>query len=220
MAIITPRPEIAKRWHGALSARLRRAPLERFLVSHGLPGAASGAAQDTDDIARAAIYVVTACLDDSEQLGLSSSQRWGIALATCVLCEAIASGIGEDSCWRIAALVSIARLLAPQSDLTDSARFAATVVRAYERQAFTIISVGDIERLQILLHGSPLGAPAWGATASEAVAGCLRLSECSLIESEIDEIAQPTEREDEQNERPRSWAPSKAATLRLVHSKS
>lgn len=208
MAIITPPPDISKRWHGALSARLRRAPLERFLASHGLSSAAPGAAQNSDNVARAAIQVVTTYLDASKQMRVfSSSQRWGIGTATCALCETIASGIGEDSHWRIAALVSIARLLAPQGDLTESASFAATVVRAYERRNLTIMPVGEIERLKIAVREYRLDAPPWLAVACEAVARYLRSVEWPLISA------------DKQNEgtRPFLTSSSKAVTLRLVH---
>jgi hypothetical protein len=209
MAIVTPPPEIAKRWDGALNARLRRAPLERFLESHALSCAAPGAAQDSDNIARAAIHVVTTYFDACTHLGLfSSSQRWAIAVATCALCETIASGIGDDSRWRIAALVSIARLLAPRGDLTESACFAATVVRAYERRNSTMMPVGEIESLKMAVREYRLDAPTWLAVASESIAKYMRSVDWPLISAD----------KQDDRMRPLLTSPSKGVILRLVYS--
>ena len=52
MGIVFPSEAVARRWDGALEARLRRAPLEAFLRARAIVAAPAGVAQDSDAIWR------------------------------------------------------------------------------------------------------------------------------------------------------------------------
>ena len=56
VVILVPNAKAAARWHGALEARLRQAPLEAFLHSRNQPCALAGETRITDNIAAAAVY--------------------------------------------------------------------------------------------------------------------------------------------------------------------
>ena len=62
MALVFPSNETARKWTGALEARLRRAPLEEFLLTGSLKLAGAGAAQTTDNFTRATVFIVEAGL--------------------------------------------------------------------------------------------------------------------------------------------------------------
>src|SRR5579872_2629783 len=62
MGLVFPSEAVARRWNGALQARLRRAPLEAFLRARSLSPAPRGVAQDSDDVARATVLIVEAGL--------------------------------------------------------------------------------------------------------------------------------------------------------------
>ncbi len=180
MTVIVPRQDIATRWHGALAGRLKSAPLEQFLFSHGLPLAPLGAARETDNIARAAIYLVERTLEAYQQSReLSASQQWGVARSLCVLCEALATLVQREARWRIAALVSIARLLSWRSDLVTSATFAATVVRDYESpHSATGFDVG-VNHLKMAICTKEIGNVSWVSTTSASIAAYLQSGERS-----------------------------------------
>lgn len=62
MGVVFPSEAVARRWDGALQARLRRAPLETFLRARGTIVAPPGIAQNSDNLARAAVLMVEAGL--------------------------------------------------------------------------------------------------------------------------------------------------------------
>jgi hypothetical protein len=135
MAIVFPSEAIARRWNGALQARLRRAPLEEFLRARSLTPAAVGVAQDTDDLIRATVHLV------EEGLGLYFSDREGelsrsqypfIGYLACGVSHSLSTLIVEPPAWRIAALVSSARVLGPWIGVSGAALHAAKIVREYE----------------------------------------------------------------------------------------
>jgi hypothetical protein len=134
MAIVFPNEAIARRWNGALQARLRRAPLEAFLRARSLTPAEAGNAQDADDLIRATVHIIEEglALYFRERDELSRSQYPFIGYLACGVSHSLSSLIVEPSSWRIAALVSSARLLGPWIGVSGAALHAAKIVREYE----------------------------------------------------------------------------------------
>jgi hypothetical protein len=135
VAIVFPNEAIARRWNGALQARLRRAPLEEFLRARSLTPAAVGIAQDTDDLIRASVHLVEDGLElyfKDRRDELSRSQYPFIGYLACGVSHSLSTLILQPSAWRIAALVSSARLLSPWIGLNGAALHAAKIVREYE----------------------------------------------------------------------------------------
>ena len=133
MALIMPSENVARRWNGALQARLRRAPLEEFLRVRDLKVAPAGAARDTDNLVRATVFMVDAgvrihahahedALDERQEL---------VAQAACVVSHSLAALIGEQAAWRLAALVSAAQLLNPWIGLNAAAYAAAAAAQRF-----------------------------------------------------------------------------------------
>jgi hypothetical protein len=165
MAIVFPSESVARRWDGALQARLRRAPLEAFLQSRSLALAPAGLAQDSDDLARATVLVVESGLllyfaDRAE--GLSFAQRAIVGHVTCLVSRGLAELISQPNAWRVVALVSTARLLSPWIGLNAAAMTAASAARQF-RQSFTgslsILDQRVIESAGAAVIGS--GANSW-----------------------------------------------------------
>jgi hypothetical protein len=135
MTIVFPSEAIARRWNGALQARLRRAPLEEFLRARSLTPAAAGIAQDTDDVIRATVHLVEEGLglyfrDCKEEL--SRSQFAFVGYLACGISHSLSTLILQPSAWRIASLVGSARLLSPWIGTNSGALHAAKIVREYE----------------------------------------------------------------------------------------
>jgi hypothetical protein len=148
MGIVFPSAAIARRWDGALQSRLRRAPLERFLIAREIAPAPAGIAQASDDIARATVLILDAALvlhfkDCKEKL--SSSQRSIVGHVSCVASRALSESISEPDAWRIAALVSTARLLSPWIGLTSAALESASTMRAYRNGLSKPASAIDVQ---------------------------------------------------------------------------
>jgi hypothetical protein len=144
MGIVFPSADIARRWDGALQARLRRAPLEKFLRARGVVPATAGAAQDTDNVARATVLIIDAglarfCTQRSD--GVIIPQRETIAHMACVVSCSLAELILEPRVWRIAALLSVARLLRPSMGLIEAALASGAYVRRFQLQASSVSSV-------------------------------------------------------------------------------
>src|SRR5579862_5214198 len=114
MAIVFPNEAVARRWDGALQARLRRAPLEAFLRARSLVPAPPGIAQDSDDLVRATVLIVEAGLSqyfaDREE-GLAFRQRAIVGHVACLVSRALVEQFSQPGAWRIVALVSTARVL-------------------------------------------------------------------------------------------------------------
>lgn len=118
---------------------MRRAPLENFLRLRGVKCALTGPTQITDNLATGTIYFV--------ERGLAAYQQtWGhvpairhpvVGQLACAVSRGLASLIGETASWRIAGLVSTARLLAPTIGIEAAARVAASAARDYGRSLDT-----------------------------------------------------------------------------------
>lgn len=140
MTVLIPRPEISSRWNGALTARLRHSPLERFLRSHGQKWVLSGESRITDNLACATIYFVGEALNAytrTHPAPFAGSQHPTVGLIACAACDGLASLIQERASWRIAALVATARLLAPFISLDEAAHLAGSAARAYRANVDT-----------------------------------------------------------------------------------
>lgn len=137
MGIVYPSKAIARRWDGALQARLRRAPLEAFLSARALAPAPAGASQDSDNLVRATVWLVEAGLtvhfvDRTD--GLALHQRAVVAQVACLVSLALARQLSQPDAWRIVALVSTARLLSPWIGLTAAAMASASAAREFQKE--------------------------------------------------------------------------------------
>ena len=126
MVVLVPSSKVAARWHGALEARLRQAPLEAFLRSRGQPFATSGETRVTDNIASAAVYFFE--LARCSRLDGASAV---VGPLVCAVSDGLAALVREPNAWRVAALIATARLLAPAIGLGAAADLSASAVRDY-----------------------------------------------------------------------------------------
>ncbi len=146
MGIVYPSKAVARRWDGALQARLRRAPLENFLKARGIAPAPRGVSQNCDDLVRATVCIVETGLalyfaDRAD--GLASGQRAIVGHVACLVSRALAEQIEQPDAWRIAALVSTARLLSPWVGVNAAAMASACAVRQFQKEAVKGISPLD-----------------------------------------------------------------------------
>lgn len=136
MGIVYPNKAIARRWDGALQARLRRAPLEAFLRGGSLVPAPAGASRDTDNLVRATVLIVEAGLElycRHREEGLASNQRAVVAHVACLVSLALAQQISQPDAWRIVAQVSATQLLSPSIGLNAAAMASATAGRQFQK---------------------------------------------------------------------------------------
>jgi hypothetical protein len=137
MGIVFPSGAVARRWDGALQARLRRAPLEAFLRARSLVPAPAGVAQDSDNLVRATVWIVEAGLShyfaDCVE-GLAFRQRAIVGHVACLVSRALAEQISQPAAWRIVALVSAARLLSPWIGLNAAALASASSARQFHKE--------------------------------------------------------------------------------------
>jgi hypothetical protein len=134
MALIMPSEAVARRWNGALQARLRRAPLEEFLRVRDLKIAPAGVARDTDNLVRAIVFMIDAGIrihSRAHEDALDERQQALVAQAACMVSHSLAALIGEQAAWRIAALVSAAQLLNPWIGLNAAAYAAAAAAQRF-----------------------------------------------------------------------------------------
>jgi hypothetical protein len=169
MGVVFPNETIARRWDGALQAKLRRAPLEAFLKRRSLPLAPSGAAQNSDNLIRAAVFIVEAglsayCRYHGEILNLR--QRVLLGRVACIVSRALAGRILQLESWRIVALVSTARLLSPSIGLNAAALESACATRLFEKQS---------------VRAAPSLDPRLSACAGEALSDDESVSEAAAI---------------------------------------
>jgi hypothetical protein len=146
MGIVYPSEAVARRWDGALQARLRRAPVERFLRARGLVLAPRGVSQDSDDLVRVTVLIVETALslyfaDRGE--GLAFRQRSVVGHVACLVSRALAEQIAQPDRWRIVALVSTARLLSPWIGLNAAAKASASAARQFQKEVMKGISPLD-----------------------------------------------------------------------------
>jgi hypothetical protein len=146
MGIVYPSKAVARRWEGALQARLLRAPLERFLRAQGMVPAPRGVSKDSDDLAHATVSIVDAgialYLIDRAPV-LAFGQRAVVGHAACLVSRALAEQIAQPDSWRIAALVSTARLLSPWVGLNAAAMASASAARQFQNEVLKGISPLD-----------------------------------------------------------------------------
>jgi hypothetical protein len=137
MGIVYPSEAVARRWNGALQARLRRAPLEGFLRARGIIPAPRGLSQDTDNLARATVLIVEAGLAlylGGRKEGLAFDQRPVVGHVACLVSFALAQQILTPNAWRIVALVGTAQLLSPWIGLNAAAMASATAARQFQKE--------------------------------------------------------------------------------------
>jgi|SRR5580692_1261618 hypothetical protein len=134
MALVIPSAAIARHWNGALPARLRRAPLEQFLRARELNVSSAGASRDSDNVARAALFLleagVTLYFQDAEDPP-AERQHAALGFAACSISHALAALIEEPASWRIAALISTAQVLRPWVGLNAAALASASIARDF-----------------------------------------------------------------------------------------
>src|SRR5580704_8955236 len=151
MGIVYPSEAVARRWDGALQTRLQRAPLERFLRARGIVPAPRGISQDSDDLARATVVIIEGGLAlhvvDREE-GLAFGQRAVVGHVACLVSRVLAVQIAQPDAWRIAALVSTARLLSPWIGLNAAAMASATAARQFQKDVVQGISPLDWRIMQ------------------------------------------------------------------------
>jgi hypothetical protein len=160
MGIVYPSKAVARRWNGALQARLRRAPLEAFLRARSVAPAPPGVSQDSDNLVRATVLIVGTgmslyCADREE--GVSFQQRPVVAHVACLVSLALAQQIAQPDAWRTVALVSTAQLLSPSIGLNAAAMASATAARQFHKVIAQGISPLDWRIMK---------------SASDAVSGC------------------------------------------------
>ena len=134
MTVLIPSAAIQSRWNGALQARLRQAPLERFMRSRGQKWVSAGDSRITDNLACATIYFVGEALDAYARTHpepLAGPQFLVVGHIACAVCDGLSTLVKETASWRIAALVATARLLAPYMSLDEAAHLAGSAARAY-----------------------------------------------------------------------------------------
>jgi hypothetical protein len=136
MGIVYPKEAIARRWEGALQARLRRAPLEAFLRTQSSVPAPTRGPQDTDNLVRATVIIVQAGLDLylTREQGLAFSHRPVVGHVACLVSVALAQQIFEPDLWRNAAQISTARLLGASIGLDAASMMAAAVARRFHKE--------------------------------------------------------------------------------------
>ena len=137
MGILFPNEVVARRWDGALQARLRRAPLEEFLRARSLVPAPVGVAQDSDNLVRATVSIVEAGLSlyfADRVEGLAFHQRAIVGHVVCLVSRALAEQISRPDAWRVVALISTARLLRPWVGLHAAAMTSASSTRRFQKE--------------------------------------------------------------------------------------
>jgi hypothetical protein len=176
MAIVYPSKAVARRWDGALQARLRRAPLEGFLRTRGIIPAPRGVSQDSDDLARATVLIIQTgvalyFVDREEALALP--QRAVVGHLACLVSRALAEQIAQADIWRIVALVSAARLLTPWIGLNAAAMASAAAAREFQKEVMNGISPLDWRIMQSACDAVSGNSPGGMSKASANVAARL-----------------------------------------------
>jgi hypothetical protein len=146
VALVFPGEPTARKWTGALEARLRRGPLEQFLLSSSLKVAKAGAAQASDNMTRATVFIVQAGLQayfKERDHGLSSAQLAAVGHCACLVSRAASAAIREPATWRVPALVSTALLLSPWIGLNAAASGSAGSVRDFADRLKTFSKIDD-----------------------------------------------------------------------------
>jgi hypothetical protein len=151
MGIVYPSKAVGRRWDGALQARLRRAPLERFLRARGIVPATQGVSQNSDDLVRATVLIVetgVALYFADRKEALAFRQRALVGHVACLVSRALAERFAQPDAWRIAALVSTARLLTPWIGLNAAAMASASAARQFQEEVMKGIAPLDWRIMQ------------------------------------------------------------------------
>jgi hypothetical protein len=146
MGIVYPSKAVARRWNGALQARLRRAPLEVFLRARSVAPAPPGASQDSANLVRATVLIVEEgialyCAD--RESGVSPRQRPVVGHVSCLVSLALAQQISRPDAWRTVALLSTAQLLSPTIGLNAAATTSAAAAQQFQNAIMQGISPLD-----------------------------------------------------------------------------
>jgi hypothetical protein len=176
MGIVYPNKAIARRWDGALQARLRRAPLEAFLRGRSLVPAPAGASRDTDNLVRATVLIVEAGLElycGHREEGLASNQRPVVGHVACLISLALAQQISEQGVWRNVALLSAARLLSPWIGLNAASVASASSARQFQKEIVKGVSPLDWRIMNSACEAVSSNGPSELARASWNVAARL-----------------------------------------------
>jgi hypothetical protein len=187
MGIVFPSDAVARRWNGALQARLRRAPLEKFLRARGIVLAPAGVAQDSDNLARATVLIVetglTLYFEDRAE-GLAIPQRAIVGHVACSINRALSALISQPEAWRIAALLSTARLLSPWIGLNAAALASACSARRFQQEWLKTASSIDTRVSDCALAAVTEDSPAAMAEVSASIAmrlNCAMETEYALL---------------------------------------
>lgn len=146
MPIVFPNAAVARRWGAERQTRACRAPLEEFLRARAMAPAPAGVARDSDNLARATTVIVEAgivAFCSRHTAELDAPQRTMVGHLACIVSRALAQSISQPAGWRIAALLSTARLLSPWIGLNAAALAATTCVRHFERNSLGGAPVPD-----------------------------------------------------------------------------
>jgi hypothetical protein len=149
VVVLVPNPKVAARWHGALEARLRHAPLEIFLRSRGQPCALSGETRVTDNIAAATVYFIQRARQDRLEGAIAV-----VGPLVCAVSDGLAALVREPNAWRIAALISTARVLAPGIGLSAAADLSASAVRDYSMRLGGVPLDPALPQIRIAVAGA------------------------------------------------------------------
>jgi hypothetical protein len=176
MGIVYPSKAVGRRWDGALQARLRRAPLEKFLRARGIVPATRGVSQNSDDLVRATVLIVetgVALYFADREDALTFRQRAVVGHVACLVSRALAEQIAQPDAWRIVALVSTARLLTPWIGLNAAAVASATAARQFQKEIIKVISPLDWRIMQSACEAVAGNGPGGMTKASANVAARL-----------------------------------------------
>jgi hypothetical protein len=111
--------------------------LEQFLISRSLKLAKVGAAQASDNLTRATVFIVESGLQTyfkERDHGMATSQLPVVGHCACIVSRAAAAAIRQPTMWRIPALISTALLLTPWIGLNAAASGSAASVQAFENR--------------------------------------------------------------------------------------
>ena len=141
MGILYPNQSIEKRWRGALSRRLRQAPLEALLRALQLPVAQAGTSRVTDNLSCATVHLVETAIGGGSDLFVFNRLREAAAgPLACAVSQGLADGIDESESWRIAAMISTTELLAPRLGFAFASQRAVAAAYAYIANPLDVIS--------------------------------------------------------------------------------
>ena len=193
MGLIHPNESKTRHWDGALQARLKRAPLEKFLRTHSLQ-IAHGAGRDSDNLARATVYLVEGGLTvyfQGREEGLVESQHGAIGYLACLTTHAVARTIGQPASWRIPALLSTAQLLRPWIGLHAAACASACFIRHFSVALQNAPAPEDTSMSAIVSIAIQQNDNGSILAVAEMIATCLSTATATYFPEHLDDPARP-----------------------------